>query len=111
VQRRLTDIHSGHFVSLHKLQRQCGDLSGELWPVCGIWNQCHPVLAAPEFMLQLKPSQLLCQHLSAAICVLLLTLPHACPPCAQPLPCRAAHRPAEPAGPSLPQRLRSRPAG
>ncbi|KAI3433774.1 hypothetical protein D9Q98_003580 [Chlorella vulgaris] len=27
VQRRLTDIHSGHFVSLHKLQRQCGDLS------------------------------------------------------------------------------------
>lgn len=29
LQRRLTDMHSGHFISLQKLQEQCGDPEGE----------------------------------------------------------------------------------
>jgi hypothetical protein len=33
LQRRLTDMHSGHFISLQKLQEQCGDPEGEGWAV------------------------------------------------------------------------------
>lgn len=36
LQRRLTDMHSGHFISLHKLQEQCGAPEGE----GGGWLKC-----------------------------------------------------------------------
>lgn len=46
VQRRLSDIHSGHYISLHKLQRQCGNLdSGEPWSCCSSSPDALPKLA------------------------------------------------------------------
>jgi hypothetical protein len=32
VQRRLSEIQSGHYISLHKLRSQCGDFKGEWQP-------------------------------------------------------------------------------
>lgn len=65
VQRRLSKIQSGHYISLHKLRSQCGDFTGELQPAAGTaWIPAGCLNRWSSFMQACKPACLPCKSLT-----------------------------------------------